>query len=180
MEEYVDILDENGNSTHTSLLKSEAHRRGLFHPTVHIWCYDPQGFILLQQRGENKKTFPLLWDVSVAGHVAAGESMELGAEREILEEIGISIQIQKLEKLKVFKTEHRHSDVLFDREFTHTFLYSLTRKTQLTPQASEVNALKWFSIREFKVMVHEHDARLVPNSENRYQEVINALRTRCK
>ncbi|MEL6303755.1 MAG: NUDIX domain-containing protein [Bacteroidota bacterium] len=179
MDEYVDILDEDGNYTNTSLLKSEAHRLGLFHPTVHIWCYDPLGWLLLQQRGKHKKTFPLLWDVSVAGHVAAGESMEIGAEREILEEIGVSIHVQKLEKLKVFKTEHRHSKVLFDREFTHTFLYALPQTTTLTPQASEVEALRWFSIEEFEKMVASEDTRLVPNSQNRYQEVIRAVKTKC-
>ncbi|MEM8762793.1 MAG: NUDIX domain-containing protein [Bacteroidota bacterium] len=179
MDEYVDILDEDGNYTLTSLLKSEAHRQGLFHPTVHIWCYDPQGLILLQQRGKHKKTFPLLWDVSVAGHVGAGESMEVGAEREVFEEIGVSIQVQKLEKLKIFKTEHRHSEILFDREFNHTFLYPLPQTTTLTPQASEVEALKWFTIVDFEKMVSENDPRLVPNSENRYQEVIMALKAKC-
>ncbi len=178
MDEYVDILDEEGNYTNTSLLKSEAHKQGLFHPTVHIWCYDPHGFVLLQQRGKNKKTFPSLWDVSVAGHVAAGESLELGAQREISEEIGVSIQIQKLEKFKVFKTEHRHSAILFDREFTHTFLYPLSQKTKLTPQASEVEALKWLAIEEFEKMMDSKDTRLVPNSENRYQEVITALKAK--
>ena len=178
MDEYVDILDEEGNYTNTSLLKSEAHKQGLFHPTVHIWCYDPHGFVLLQQRGKHKKTFPSLWDVSVAGHVAAGESMELGAQREIQEEIGVEIQMEKLEKIKVFKTEHRHSDILFDREFTHTFLYPLNQKTPLTPQASEVETLEWFSLKTFEEMVQTNDTRLVPNSENRYQEVIKALKAK--
>ncbi|MEO1484228.1 MAG: NUDIX domain-containing protein [Bacteroidota bacterium] len=176
MDEYVDILDEEGNYTNTTLLKSEAHRQGLFHSTVHIWCYDPLGSVLLQQRGKHKKTFPLLWDVSVAGHVAAGESMELGAQREISEEIGVSIQIQKLQKLKVFKTEHRHSETLFDREFTHTFLYPLPQETELTPQTSEVEALEWFTLEAFEKMVASEDSRLVPNSENRYQVVVNALK----
>ena len=73
MEEYVDILDENGRPTQSTLLKKEAHRLGHFHATVHVWCYSKSGKILLQQRGKDKKTFPLLWDVSVAGHVSAGE-----------------------------------------------------------------------------------------------------------
>ena len=97
---------------------------------------------------------------------------------QISEEIGVSIQIQKLEKFKVFKTEHRHSKVLFDREFTHTFLYPLSQKTKLTPQASEVEALKWLAIEEFEKMMDSKDTRLVPNSENRNQVVITALKAK--
>ena len=105
MDELVDILDKKGHYTGKSVLKSEAHKKGLFHPTVHIWCYSETGKILLQQRGANKKTFPLKWDVSVAGHMASGETPEVSALREVQEEIGVVIDLSKLEKIGVEKIE---------------------------------------------------------------------------
>ena len=42
-EEYLDILDDLGNSTGKSCLKSEAHKKGYFHPTVHVWFYTKHG-----------------------------------------------------------------------------------------------------------------------------------------
>ena len=52
MEEYIDIWTENGVPTGTQSLKDEAHLKGWFHPTVHIWFYNKKGDILLQQRGK--------------------------------------------------------------------------------------------------------------------------------
>lgn len=178
MDEFVDILDENGNYTGNSILKSEAHQKGLFHPTIHVWCYSKFGKILIQQRGANKETYPLKWDVSVAGHIGAGEEIETGAIREVEEEIGIILSIDDLEKIDVFKSEKRHSDTIWDREFNHTFLAELDEEILLIKQKEEVEALAWISLEAFENMISSNDEGLVPNSENRYQRVIEAIRSR--
>ncbi|MDH3796768.1 MAG: NUDIX domain-containing protein, partial [Flavobacteriaceae bacterium] len=108
MDEWVDILDENGNATGRTCLKSEAHAKGWFHPCVHIWFYTSNGDILVQQRGANKKTYPLLWDVSVAGHMAAGETSEEAALREVEEEIGLRIKEADLQQVGVYKSLKLH------------------------------------------------------------------------
>ena len=178
MDELVDILDENGNPTGKSLLKSEAHKNGLYHPTVHVWCYTFEGKILLQLRGEDKATFPLKWDVSVAGHVGAGESLKVAAVREVQEEIGLKISRLELEKIGVFKTENRHSETLLDREFNHTYLCRLDARTTLQKQASEVADLQWFPLEQFKQWVAEKHPDLVPNSHGRYEKVIREIESR--
>ncbi|MEM9363807.1 MAG: NUDIX domain-containing protein [Bacteroidota bacterium] len=178
MDELVDILDTEGNSTGESCLKSEAHRLGLFHPTAHIWCYDKNGFILLQQRGRNKATFPLKWDVSAAGHVGAGETIEVGAVRETQEEIGVKISVKQLDKIGIFKTEHRHSKSIFDREFNHTFLCQLSKEVSLVKQESEVEALEWFPLEKFKDWVNADHKDLVPNLDKRYEKVIAEIEVR--
>ncbi len=178
MDELVDILDENGNYIGKSVLKSEAHKKGLFHPTVHIWCYSQKSKVLLQQRGKNKKTHPLKWDVSVAGHIAAGESIELAAEREIAEEIGVNINPLLLEKLGVFKTEKRHSPDLFDREFNYTFLYPLSEEIPIRKQESEVEALEWVLLDDFEKMFHLGHPDLVENSEERYSFIVTSIKSR--
>mgnify|MGYP001471383996 CR=1 FL=1 len=91
MDELIDIVDENGNYTGKTCLKSEAHKNGYFHPTIHIWLYTPDQQILLQKRALTKKVFPGLWDISVAGHIAAGEDIKIAAIIEIKEEIGFDI-----------------------------------------------------------------------------------------
>ena len=39
MDELIDVLDADGNYTGETILKSVAHKNGVFHPTVHIWFY---------------------------------------------------------------------------------------------------------------------------------------------
>ncbi|MDG1384280.1 MAG: NUDIX domain-containing protein, partial [Flavobacteriaceae bacterium] len=92
MDEYLDIWNSDGQPTGQSCLKNEAHQNGWFHPTVHIWFYTATPALLLQKRSLTKETFPGFWDVSVAGHVSAGESILEGAIREVKEEIGLNIQ----------------------------------------------------------------------------------------
>ena len=75
MDELIDILTSEGKATGKSALKSEAHHHGWFHATVHIWLFTTDAKVLLQKRGLNKKVFPGLWDISVAGHVGAGETI---------------------------------------------------------------------------------------------------------
>ena len=175
MDELLDVLDSNGNYTGETILKSDAHRLGIFHPTVHIWCYTKTGKVLLQQRGGNKKTYPLKWDVSVAGHVAAGESIELGATREVQEEIGVTVTTDSLEKVGVFKTEKEHPNSILDCEFNHIFLCLLNENVALTKQESEVEALQWLSIKEFKQWIVNKSKYLVPNSQDRYELIISNI-----
>ena len=74
----------------TILERSEAHEKGLWHRSAHIWVYNDKSEILLQLRSANKIIFPNRWDVSSAGHIGAGEIPLDSAIRELKEEIGIT------------------------------------------------------------------------------------------
>lgn len=147
MDEIIDILDENGNYTGKTCLKSEAHAYGYFHPTVHIWLYTTDKKILLQKRALTKKVFPGLWDISVAGHVAAGESIETAALREIKEEIGIRINSKELEKINIRKHQITHKNGIIDNEFHHIFIAELsTSLKNLSLQKEEIAELNLFDL----------------------------------
>ena len=103
MDELLDILDQDGNASNSTAMKSDAHEKGLFHATVHVWCFTCDARVLIQQRGKDKDTHPLLWDVSVAGHVGAGEEIEAAALRELEEEIGLKVSRADLQPIRIFK-----------------------------------------------------------------------------
>jgi len=181
MDELIDILDTYGKPTGTTALKSKAHRLGLFHATVHIWFYTDDGKILLQQRGEQKITYPLLWDVSVAGHIGAGEKIGVSAIREIEEEIGLQVQEEDLIKIGVFKSMQKHHDTLIDNEFHHTFLCELKVPLHLLQkQESEVADLKIIPIENFDKEINAmvRLQKYVPHSLEYHQTVINEIEKR--
>jgi isopentenyl-diphosphate Delta-isomerase len=95
-EELYDVLDEQGNKTGQILPKSEVHDKELWHASVFIWIYNSKGEILLQRRAKDKKSFPDKWDVSVAGHMTAGDKPIEAAVREIEEEIGVKVTAKEL------------------------------------------------------------------------------------
>lgn len=178
MDEMVDVLDAFGNGTGKTVMKSEAHRKGLFHPTVHIWFYTHDGHILLQKRAKGKDTFPSLWDVSVAGHMGAGESVLKSALREVKEEIGLGILETDLKKIGYFKSVHAHAQDLLDCEYHHTFACRLAVPFQeLVPQQGEVDALKLIPITAFTEELGNTDLspNYVPHDRDYYQTIIEAI-----
>lgn len=174
MDELVDILDNDGNPTGRSCLKYEAHLKGFFHPTIHVWLYTSDGKVLFQKRGKDKNTFPLLWDVSVAGHIESGEDILEAAIRETQEEIGLNITPKDLEKIGYFKSVHQHSETLIDKEFHHSFVCELqTALSNLSKQESEVDALNLFSLSDFKQRVNQNQLEgFVPHEITYYKKVI--------
>ena len=116
MDEYIDILNDTGEISGKTCLKSEAHKKGLFHQSVHIWIADFEKNVLIQKRASNKDVFPNLWDVSVAGHISAGEQPEISAIREIEEEIGLSVSKDALQYIGTSKKKIIHKIDLIDNE----------------------------------------------------------------
>ncbi|MDT7830314.1 NUDIX domain-containing protein [Pricia sp. S334] len=183
MDELVDILDSQGNLTGKTALKSEAHKNGWPHPTVHVWFFTSDGKVLLQQRAKNKSTFPLLWDVSVAGHVNAGEPIKEAAIREVREEIGLDILKDDLQKIAVFRATHKHPEDIIDREFHHVFLSGLKVGLQtLTKQESEVNALTLMPLLRFaeETWGLANPGKYVPHGAEYYQSVVKAIKGRIE
>jgi isopentenyldiphosphate isomerase len=151
MEEQYDILNEQGEPTGEVLPKSEVHDRELWHASSCIWIYNDAGEVLLQKRGPDKKTFPNTWDVSVAGHIAAGETPEAAAVREVKEEIGVDINPDELELVL-----HTSDIVPFFPNKHHPeycWVYILHKNLDLKHllmQESEVTDLKLIAIDEVR------------------------------
>lgn len=178
MEESVDIWDSEGQPTGKSCLKNEAHQKGWFHPTVHIWFYTSSPALLLQKRSLSKQTFPGLWDVSVAGHVSAGESILEGALREVKEEIGLDIESKDLKLIDIRKNTNRFENGIIDSEFQHVFLAKLvTDVSHLCIQDSEVDAVRLFTFDELKdCMLHKHSQySIVPADMSYYQFMMDEV-----
>ncbi|MGA0334229.1 MAG: NUDIX hydrolase [Kiritimatiellia bacterium] len=90
MEEWFDLVDENGVLTGARALRSECHGNPeLLHQAVHVFVVNEAGNLFLQKRSAHKDIQPGKWDTSVGGHVDAGESAGDAAKRELREELGI-------------------------------------------------------------------------------------------
>lgn len=178
MKEYLDIWDEFGIPTGQVCDKNFAHQNGLFHPTVHIWLYTPTPALLMQKRGSQKQTFPNLWDVSVAGHVAAGESVLEAAIREIKEEIGLNINPKELTRIAVRKNINNFPNGIIDCEFQHVYLSPLkTNIKDLILQQEEVEEVRLFSFQELEQCTkHTHpDFQIVPADMTYYRFVMDEV-----
>ncbi|KZS41475.1 hypothetical protein AWE51_20900 [Aquimarina aggregata] len=180
-DEMIDILNDKGIPTGEARLKSEAHRLGLYHASVHIWIYTKEGKILLQKRSYNKDTYPNLWDVSVAGHIEAGESPENSAIREIKEEIGIYISNNNLEYIGIYLAEKKPKPNLYDNEFHHIYLLALHLPIhKFTLQSEEVAQVDYIDINIFKdkIMSSTESLNYVPHDPAYFELVLDEISNR--
>jgi len=94
--ELFDVVTWRGDPTGVRKRRRDVHRDGDWHPAIHIWVIgrrDGVGFLLVQRRSQGKDTQPGALDVTVGGHLGAGETWREGL-REAEEEIGLSLSEQ--------------------------------------------------------------------------------------
>lgn len=179
MEERIDILNITGQPIGKDCPKDEAHKNGWFHATVHVWFYTSDGQILMQKRGSKKATYPNLWDVSVAGHVHSGETIEAAVLREVEEEIGLLISKNEIKLLKIQKNVNLHPNGIKDCEFQHVFLVELKANIDtLVLQREEVEAIRLFSPMELELCIKEAhpNFKIVPSDMNYYKYIMSVVK----
>jgi isopentenyldiphosphate isomerase len=123
--EIVDVYDENGAHIGTGERRA-VHQTGAWHRCFHciIVAHRDEGLELtLQRRGLGLDEYPGLIDVSVAGHLRAGEEVEDATEREIAEEFGIEVSSDRLESLGEYSLVVQ-KEAMYSREQTDVLLLS--------------------------------------------------------
>ena len=96
-EQFLVVDQDDRICRHAS--RAEVHGNNLLHRAVHILIFNEAGEVYLQQRSCWKDRHPLKWDSSAAGHVTAGESYDETARRELKEELGIDVPLERIFRL---------------------------------------------------------------------------------
>ena len=124
MSERFDIFDETMRRIGVKA-RDAVHRDGDWHQVFHCWVVgvdaDGSQFVILQRRAADKDMYPGKLDISAAGHLEAGESVQDGV-REIEEELGLSVRFDDLVPLGIRLGVARFRDML-DYQICHVFLH---------------------------------------------------------
>lgn len=133
--------------------RENVHAKGLWHQTFHCWIInstDKEVRLLFQLRDKNKDSFPGLLDISCAGHLLTGETVEDGV-RELKEELGITISFEHLIYCGMTAQETFITENFIDNEFNHVFLYESNRKLEeYIFQIEEISGLFFIKLKDFK------------------------------
>lgn len=120
--EYLDYYDEDDNYLGFET-RSNVHKQGLWHKTVHCWLYTQDGKILFQIRKEEEKLY-----TTASGHVLKGETINEAFTREIKEEIGLILNKDKAKLVRVvpWKMDFTKKDgsIMKDRAKANVFIYN--------------------------------------------------------
>lgn len=118
--ELLDVVTPEGAPTGERKARSAVHRDGDWHRVFHLWIVKDRDRVLVQRRAPGKDLAPGKLDVTVGGHLRAGETWADGL-REVREELGLEVPIVELEHLGTFRSERVHPHAL-DREVQETFV----------------------------------------------------------
>ena len=92
--EIWDVYDADRRLTGRTMVRGERFQPGDYHLVVHICIRNSAGKMLIQRRQPFKQGFPGMWDVSVGGSAIAGDTSARAAEREVEEELGLTLHLQ--------------------------------------------------------------------------------------
>lgn len=163
--------------------RDDVHEQGLLHETFHCWLIYGEK-VLLQIRSRRKKDFPGMLDISAAGHLLAGETVQDGV-RELQEELGVQADFNALLPLAVVKDEIRLPGFI-DREWAHVYLLEVPKETKFVLQEEEVEAVEWLRVEDLEQLWTGKKIRaggrclekadMVPHEDQYMQVVLSGIR----
>lgn len=174
-DELIDIYDSKNRPLNEKKMKSEAHRKGLWHRVAHVWIYNSNKEIMLQLRAKDKEVYPNMWDISVAGHISAGEKEIVSAMREIEEEIGLKIKESELQLLNIRNVQFT-TNTTINNEIIYLYLLKYDGNIkQLKIQEEELQEIKFFKLKELEKQLKETPDKFTPYG-NYFYEIIERIR----
>ena len=150
--ELFDLYTEDREKTGKTMVRGEKVPEGFYRMVIHVCIFDEAGRMLIQQRQPFKEGWPNRWDISVGGSAVAGDSSRSAAERETMEELGLSIDLTDVRPSLTIYFEHGFDDI-----------YVLTMPVDLSSlklQHEEVQAVRWASEGEILQMID--DGQFIP------------------
>ncbi len=139
------------------------NKRGLWHRAIVVAIVNEQNKILLQQRSDKKEKNAGMWDISVAGHISAGQDSLSAAAREINEEVSVLLgyrtEIKDFRYMYCFRKEQKFRDDFVERQFYDFFVLRTTGVDDKTLyfQKEELQAVKFVDLSTIQKMIKNHE-----------------------
>jgi len=145
--ELWDLYDVNRQKLNETMVRGDEYPKNKFHIVVHACVFNKKNQMLIQQRQPFKKGWSNMWDITMGGSTVTNEESALGCERELLEEIGLKVDLSDVRPNFTVNFQHGFDDYyLIDKEVD---------LSTLKLQYEEVQAVKWASKQEIKEMIKE-------------------------
>ena len=142
-EEIIDIVNEK-NEVVGAAPRKGIHNTKLMHRSIHMFLLNPDGRIWLEKRALTTDTFPGYYNSSAAGHISQGESYLEGAQREVVEELGI--EGLNLKQVHMLKASEETSN-----EFVAFFVAESDAKPRVNEEAT--TSLHLYSVEQIDEMI---------------------------
>jgi isopentenyl-diphosphate delta-isomerase len=139
-EEPLILVDESDREI-GHLSKGACHDGGgVLHRAFSLFIFNPAGDLLLQQRSNEKRLWPLFWSNSCCSHPRRGETVELATERRLAQELGMTSEAHHL---FTFQYHARYLDLGSENEVCWVYLGRSVDLPQ--PNSHEIADIRWIT-----------------------------------
>ena len=139
-DELLVLVDAADNET-GHLSKAECHDGGgILHRAFSVFLFNDRGETLLQQRGADKRLWPLYWSNSCCSHPRKGESIEIATKRRLQDELNVSASLEFVYK---FIYQASFGDAGSENELCSVFLGRIDGDPQAN--ATEIEETRFVS-----------------------------------
>ncbi|RKP23055.1 isopentenyl pyrophosphate isomerase, partial [Syncephalis pseudoplumigaleata] len=169
MEERCIVIDEHdrrigAESKKTCHLMTNIDG-GLLHRAFSVFLFDPQGRLLLQQRADEKITFPAYWTNTCCSHPLNKEDelveedqlgVKRAARRKLEHELGIPFEQVPLDAIKYITRIHykaASNDIWGEHEIDYVLILQAT--VDLNINVNEVQSTRYVTREELQTMIEE-------------------------
>jgi isopentenyldiphosphate isomerase len=145
--EVWDIYDQNRKKTGRVIEREGGmFESNEYHLVIRVCIVNSNNQLLIQKRSNNRKEWSSMWDLSVGGSAYQGEVNYQAAEREVLEELGLAINLEGTQPS--FTINSRYS---FDDFFV--LIRDIDINTLGVPN-TEVSTVKWSDQEEIVALIN--------------------------
>lgn len=156
--EYLDILTENGIYIGKTATKKECHENGYWHRSAYAFIINSNNEVLLQKRSHLKKVEPNTIDITLGGHILAGEFGIDALIREAKEELGIDLKKEDIQYLTCSTSENIEKDKnIINRQFNEYFvIFKDVKIDEINIQPEEVEEVSYYNKNEILDKIRNH------------------------
>jgi len=130
---------------------------GLLHRAFSVFLFDKDGRVLLQQRSEHKRLWPLFWSNSCCSHPRRGEEVPQAAQRRVLEELGVRSDLHFVYK---FQYEAQFADAGSENELCSVFVGGC--ESEIVVNDNEIAAWRFVEVEELTQQMRDKPDEFTP------------------
>ncbi|MBT8144341.1 MAG: isopentenyl-diphosphate Delta-isomerase [Gammaproteobacteria bacterium] len=130
---------------------------GTLHRAFSLFIFNSEGQLLMQQRSDDKRLWPLFWSNSCCSHPREGEEMDGAIHRRLREELGMESELHFLFR---FRYHAQFGDLGAEHEFCWVYAGVSDDAVQVNP--NEVASWKWIDIDELEADMAERPEVYTP------------------
>jgi len=119
-----------------------------------VVAWNANGQVFLQKRSLTKDVSPGLWTVACSGHVDSGEAYDVAAQRELREELGLSLPAPPQRWFRV--------EACAETGWEFLWCYRIETEGPFTLHPTEIEAGRWVSLAALAGELREKPGKFCP------------------